>query len=88
LPLRAVLQQRDPKTGEQNERSTYYASYHLIDGIQTPFRESRFLNGRQVYQVFWESCSYNVNLPPDFFTRASLEQRFNQEQHGKNRKKK
>jgi hypothetical protein len=88
LPLRAVLQQRDPKTGEQNERSTYYASYHLIDGIQTPFRESRFLNGRQVYQVFWESCSYNVNLPPDFFTRASLEQRFNQEQHGKNKKKK
>jgi hypothetical protein len=87
LPIRAVLQQRDPKTGEQNERSTYYASYHLIGGIQTPFRESRFLNGRQVYQVFWESCSYNVKLPPDFFTRASLEQRFNQE-HGKNKKKK
>ena len=79
LPIRAVLQQRDPKTGEQNERSTYYTSYHLIDGIQTPFRESRFLNGRQVYQVFWESCSYNVNLPSDFFTRASLEQRFNRE---------
>src|SRR5690349_12738903 len=87
LPLRTVLQQRDPKTGEQTERSTFYTSYHLIDGIQTPFRESRFLNGRQVYQVFWESCSYNVNLPADFFTRASLEQRFNQER-GKNKKKK
>ena len=87
LPIRAVLQQRDPKTGEQNERSTFYTSYHLINGIQTPFRESRFLNGRQVYQVFWESCSYNVDLPPDFFTRASLEQRFSQE-HGKNKKKK
>ncbi len=87
LPIRSVLQQRDPKTGEQTERGTFYTSYHLIDGIQTPFRESRFLNGRQVYQVFWESCSYNVDLPADFFTRASLEQRFSQE-HGKNKTKK
>jgi hypothetical protein len=87
LPLRAVLQERDPKTGEKTERSTYYTSYHLIDGIQTPFHESRFLNGRQIYQAFWESCSYNVDLPADFFARASLEQRFSQE-HGKNKKKK
>ena len=87
LPIRTVLTQRDPKTGEKTERSTYYTTYHLIDGIQTPFRESRFLNGRQVYQMFLDSCSYNVALPADFFTRASLEQRFSQE-HGKNRKKK
>lgn len=87
LPIRSVLLQRDPKTGENSERSTFYTSYHLIDGIQTPFRESRFLTGRQVYQVFWESCGYNVDLPADFFTRASLEQRFSQE-HGKNKKKK
>jgi hypothetical protein len=87
LPLRTVLLQRDPKTGERTERSTYYTSYHLIDGIQTPFRESRFLNGRQVYQVFLDSCSYDVDVPADFFTRASLEQRFSQE-HGKNKKRK
>jgi hypothetical protein len=87
LPIRSVLQQRDPKTGENTERSTFYTSYHPIDGIQTPFRESRFLNGRQVYQVFWDSCSYNVDLPANFFTRESLEQRFSQE-HGKNKKKK
>jgi hypothetical protein len=87
LPLRSMLLQRDPKTGEKTERSTYYTSYHLIDGIQTPFRESRFLNGRQVYQIFLDSCSYNVDLPADFFARASLEQRFSQE-HGKNKKRK
>lgn len=87
LPIRAVLAQRDPKTGENTERSTFYTTYHLIGGIQTPFRESRFLNGRQVYQVFWESCSYNVDLPANFFTRESLEQRFSHE-HGKNKKKK
>ena len=78
LPVRSVLLKRDPKTGEKTERSTSYTSYHLIDGIQTPFRESRFLNGRLVYQVFLESCAYNVALPADFFTRASLEQHFGQ----------
>jgi hypothetical protein len=87
LPIRTVLTLRDPKTGEKTERSTYYTTYHLIDGIQTPFRESRFLNGRQVYQMFLDSCSYNADLSADFFTRASLEQRFGQER-GRNRKKK
>jgi hypothetical protein len=87
LPIRTVLTLRDPKTGEKTERSTYYTTYHLIDGIQTPFRESRFLNGRQVYQMFLDGCSYNVDLSADFFTRASLEQRSGQER-GKNRKKK
>jgi hypothetical protein len=87
LPVRSVLRQRDPKTGEQMERSTYYTTYHLIGGINTPFRESRFLNGRQVYQVFWESCAYNTELAADFFTRASLEQRYSKE-HGKAKNKK
>jgi hypothetical protein len=78
LPIRSVLTERDAKTGEKLERSTYYTSYHLIEGIQTPFRESRFLNGRQTYQAFLDSCSYNVDLPASFFTRESLEQRFGQ----------
>jgi hypothetical protein len=87
LPLRSLLLQRDPKTGENTERSTFYTSYHLVDGIQTPFRESRYLNGRQVFQVFWESCAYNVDQPADLFTRASLEERYSQE-HGNKKKKK
>jgi hypothetical protein len=86
LPIRSVLMARDPKTGEKTERSTYYTTYHPIDGIQTAFRESRFLNGRQVYQVFWESCAYNVDLPANFFARASLDDRFGQER-GKKKKK-
>jgi hypothetical protein len=78
LPIRSVLAERDPKTGEKSERATYYTTYHVVDGIQTPFRESRFLNGRQTYQVFLDSCSYDVDLPANFFTRESLEQRFAQ----------
>jgi hypothetical protein len=87
LPVRSVLRQRDPKTGDPMERTTYYTNYHLIGGINTPYREARFLNGRQVYQVFWESCAYNTELAADFFTRASLEQRFSKE-HGKAKNKK
>jgi hypothetical protein len=86
LPIRSVLMARDPKTGEKTERSTYYTTYHPIEGIQTAFRESRFLNGRQVYQVFWESCAYNVDLPANFFTRASLDERFSQERGKKTKK--
>jgi hypothetical protein len=86
LPIRSVLMARDPKTGEKTERSTYYTTYHPIEGIQTAFRESRFLNGRQVYQVFWETCAYNVDLPANYFTRASLDERFGQER-GKKKKK-
>jgi hypothetical protein len=78
LPIRSVLTERDAKTGEKSERSTSYTTYHLIDGIQTPFRESRYLNGRQIYQLFLDRCSYNVDLPANFFTRESLEQRSGQ----------
>lgn len=78
LPIRSVLTERDAKTGEKSERSTYYTTYHLIEGIQTPFREARYLNGRQTYQAFLDKCSYNVDLPANFFTRESLEQRVGQ----------
>lgn len=83
LPIRSVLTERDAKTGEKSERGTYYTTYHLIDGIQTPFRESRYLNGRQTFQAFFDKCSYDVDLPENFFTRDSLEQRFRQLQKKK-----
>lgn len=83
LPIRSVLTERDPKTGEKSENSTYYTTYHLIDGIQTPFRVSRYLNERQTYEAFFDRCSYNVDLPANFFTRESLEQRFGQLQKKK-----
>ncbi len=83
LPIRSVLTARDAKTGEKSENSTYYTTYHLIDGIQTPFRVSRYLNERQTFQAFFDRCSYNVDLPANFFTRESLEQRFGQLQKKK-----
>ena len=76
LPIRTVVSQRDPETGDRLQRSTYYTSYHVIDGIQTPFQVSRFRNDQQTYQVFYESCQYNAGLAPEMFTRASLDSFF------------
>ncbi len=73
LPLRTVVSQRDHETGDIIERGTYYTSYHVIGGIQTPFQVSRFRNDQQVSQTFYESCEYNTGVAPEMFTRASLE---------------
>lgn len=76
LPIRTVVSQREAETGDRIQRSTYYTSYHVIDGIQTPFQVSRFRNDQQTYQVFYESCQYNTELAPEMFTRASLDSYF------------
>jgi hypothetical protein len=76
LPIRTVVSQREAETGDRIQRSTYYNSYHLIDGIQTPFQVSRFRNDQQTYQVFYEGCQYNAELAPELFTRASLDSYF------------
>lgn len=59
-----------------DEDVTFFSNYHPFDGIQTAMQISREHNSRRMSQMFYESCRYNSNLPPDFFTRASLEQRF------------
>jgi hypothetical protein len=76
LPIRTDVTQRDHDTGDIIHRATYYTSYHLIDGIQTPFQISRFRNEQQVYQMFYENCQYNTAVSPEMFTRASLDNSF------------
>jgi hypothetical protein len=76
LPVRSVLITRNFHTGDRNQSSTDYTSYQPIDGIETPFQISRFVNGRQVVQVFLQSCRYNADLPADLFNRASLDAYF------------
>ena len=59
-----------------DEDVTFYSNYHPFDGVQTAMQISREHNSRRISQLFYETCRYNPNLPTDFFTRASLEQRF------------
>ncbi len=73
LPVRFVVITREPSTGQRTERSTSFSNYNLLDGIQTPFQVSRYINGQHVYQVFYEKCQYNVDLTPAMFSRISLD---------------
>jgi len=59
-----------------DEDVTFYANYHPFDGIQSPLQIWRTHNDRRTSQTFFESCTYNPNLPPDFFSKAGLEHRF------------
>jgi hypothetical protein len=75
LPLRWVVDKRDPETREHTEVATSYTQFILLDGVQTPLSITRAQNGRRVSQTYLTGCKYNSNLSPQLFTRASLEQR-------------
>jgi hypothetical protein len=78
LPVRSVVLTRDPDTGNRIQTETRFSNYQPIDGVQTPMQTVRLRNGTQVYQLFYESCRYNQNLPADYFARASLDNYFAQ----------
>jgi hypothetical protein len=73
LPVRSVVVTRDPDTGNRIETETRFSNYQPIGGVQTPLQVVRLRNGLQVYQVFFDSCRYDENLPADYFSRASLD---------------
>lgn len=75
LPLRWVVEKRDPETRERTEIATSYTQFISLDGVLTPLSITRTQNGRRVTQTYLSSCKYNSNLSPQLFTRASLEQR-------------
>jgi hypothetical protein len=75
LPLRWVVEKRDPETRERTEIATSYTQFIALDGVLTPLSITRTQNGRRVTQTYLTSCKYNSNLSPQLFTRASLEQR-------------
>jgi hypothetical protein len=76
LPVRKVVDTRDPKTRSKSEEIEYYSNYHPLEGIQTPFQITRERNGIKIFQVFFDTCHYNTDVSDALFTRASLEERW------------
>lgn len=76
LPIRKVVDTRDANTRMITAETEFYSNYHPIDGVQTPFQIARERNGIKIYQVFFESCQYNTNLPESLFTKESLDERW------------
>lgn len=75
LLARSVVTSLDPTTHGVTEDLTLFANYHAQDGIQTPLQVTRQRDGRRLFQIFYDSCSYDPNLPADFFTKEALEKR-------------
>jgi hypothetical protein len=76
LPVRETIEIRDPNTQMKMDEVEYYSNYHPLQGIETPFQISRDRNGLKVYQVFFDKCDYNTGLTDSFFTKESLEERW------------
>ncbi|MFZ1203829.1 MAG: hypothetical protein WAN97_05925 [Candidatus Acidiferrales bacterium] len=76
LPIQKIVDTRDAKTRRKSEEIEYYSNYHPLEGIQTPFQITRERNGIKIFQVFFDKCDYNANLPNSLFTRESLEERW------------
>jgi hypothetical protein len=86
LPIRKTVDIRDPSTQLKSQEVEYYSLYHSIDGVQTAFQITRERNGFKVYQVFFDKCQYNTNVPDSLFTKESLDERW--DKIGKKDKKK
>jgi len=74
LPLRWVIEKRDPDTRVRTEIATSYTQFISVDGVLTPLSITRSQNDRRVSQTYLTGCKYNSNLSPELFTRAALEQ--------------
>jgi hypothetical protein len=86
LPLRKIVDTRDSNTRMKTDELEYYSNYHPINGIQTAFQFTRERNHIKIYQVFFDKCDYNTNLPDSLFTKESLDERW--EKVGKSARKK
>ncbi|HXA77063.1 MAG TPA: hypothetical protein VNV41_08000 [Candidatus Acidoferrales bacterium] len=78
LPIRKMVETRDPRMQRKTEEIEYYSNYHPIDGVQTPFQITRERNQIKIFQVFFDKCDYNTSVADALFTKESLDQRWAQ----------
>ena len=78
LMVRFTVITKDTESGDLVEEVTSFANYHPFDGVATPLQAVRTRNGRRMFQAFYDSCTYNPHLAPDFFTKAALDRRFDE----------
>lgn len=89
LLARSVVEVPNQATQDVGQETTLFANYHLEDGVQTPLQVTRLRDGRRIFQVFYDSCTYNPTLPADFFAKEGLDKRSAQSGYpkGKSREK-
>ena len=75
LPLRRTFEWRDPVYKDKNVDAEEYDDYHVIDGLPTALRVTRFKNDEQVRQYYLVHVKYNEDLPGDFWDVGAAERR-------------
>jgi len=78
LPIREIVQTKDPKLHTKAEEVDYFSNYHVFGGIQTPLQTAQERNGIKISQTFFDKCEYNTSPPASAFTKESLDQRWAQ----------
>jgi hypothetical protein len=74
LPARVIVVSRDPETRRRSEEITFYSNYQLLQGVRWPLQVWREQDGRKVFQLYYDKCTFNAGLEDAFFTREALEQ--------------
>jgi hypothetical protein len=76
LLLHSTINSINEVSQERQLETTIYTNYQRKDGIMVALQISRERDGKRFYQAFYDTCTYNPNLPPDTFTKAALEKRY------------
>ena len=76
LLVRSVVSTADKTNENRDVETNIYTNFQLMDGVRTAMQIAQDRNGRRSSQVFFTTCKYNSNLPPDLFSKSSLDQRF------------
>jgi hypothetical protein len=67
-PIRITYRVQNPETREWQDFVDVYGDYREIQGIQTPYHITRFMNGRRYGETFRTGAEYNRNFPPNYFS--------------------
>ncbi|MBV8514888.1 MAG: hypothetical protein JO260_06275 [Acidobacteria bacterium] len=78
LLVRSVVSTADKTNESRDVETNIYTNFQLMDGVRTAMQIQQDRNGRRSSQVFFSICKYNSNLPPDLFSKDSLDKRFQQ----------
>ena len=76
LLLRSIVITVDENRHDRTEETTIYTNYQRKDGVMVALQISRERDGRRFFQAFYDTCTFNPNLPGDMFTKAALEKRY------------
>ena len=87
LLLHSTVNSINEITQERQLETTIYTNYQRKDGVMVALQISRERDGKRFYQAFFDTCTYNPNLPPDTFTKAALEKRYSEVGSKKDRDK-